>query len=159
MCERSELVIIFQLFCSFSQTRHLTVELCQPKPKLDWKTSKMTRQFCRKKQGKNGHIFGKIRHCGKAPFLTFIFSYSFKKVLLRRRRWRDFDYRAGHTAVCSVFHFILGDEIVPQKVSWSGRWRKELQVQNVLDMVKQLHIWAERPNFPLTKILPGFLYM
>ena len=62
-CERSELVNISQLFHSFSQTRLLTVEFSQAKPKLDWKTSKMTRQFCREKQGKIGHIFGKIRHC------------------------------------------------------------------------------------------------
>ena len=33
MCECIELVNISQLFCSFSQTRHLTVELSQPKPK------------------------------------------------------------------------------------------------------------------------------
>ena len=32
--ERSELVNISQLFYSFSQTRHLTVELSQPKLKL-----------------------------------------------------------------------------------------------------------------------------
>ena len=49
LCERSELVTFSQLFCSFSQIRHLTVELSQPKPKIDWKTSKMTRQFCRDK--------------------------------------------------------------------------------------------------------------
>ena len=30
MCERSELVNIYQFFCSFFQTRHLTVELSQP---------------------------------------------------------------------------------------------------------------------------------
>ena len=60
MCERSELVYISQFFCSFSQTRHLTVELSRPKPKLDWKTLKMTRQLRREKRGKNIRIFGKI---------------------------------------------------------------------------------------------------
>ena len=58
-CERSELVNISQLFHSFSQTRLLIVELSQAKPELDWKTSKMTRQFCREKWGKNGHILDK----------------------------------------------------------------------------------------------------
>jgi len=56
MCERSELVDISQLFWSFFQTRHLTVELSQPKPKKDWKTSKMTRQFWIEKRSKNGKI-------------------------------------------------------------------------------------------------------
>ena len=58
MRERSELDDISQFFCSFSQTRHLTVELSQPKPKLDWKTSKMTRQIRLEKRGKNVDIFG-----------------------------------------------------------------------------------------------------
>ena len=40
--ERSELVNISQLFHSFPQTRLLTVEFSQAKPKLDPKTSKMT---------------------------------------------------------------------------------------------------------------------
>ena len=35
MCERSELVNISQFFRSFSQTRHLTVEMSQPKSKSD----------------------------------------------------------------------------------------------------------------------------
>ena len=30
---------------------------------LDLPFEKMTRQFCREKQGKNGRIIGKIRHC------------------------------------------------------------------------------------------------
>ena len=30
---------------------------------LDLPFEKMTRQFCREKQGKNGHIFGKILQC------------------------------------------------------------------------------------------------
>ena len=60
MCERSELVNISQFFCSFSQTRHLTEELSQTKPKLDWKTSKMTRQFRLQNRSKNNYILGKV---------------------------------------------------------------------------------------------------
>ena len=60
MCEQSELVNNSQLSGSFSPTRHLTVELSQPKPKLDWKTSKMTHQFCRQNRSINNHILGKI---------------------------------------------------------------------------------------------------
>ena len=56
LCERSE-------FHSISQTRLLAVENSQAKSKLDWKTSKMTRQFCREKQDKNGHIWGEIWQC------------------------------------------------------------------------------------------------
>lgn len=52
MCERSKLRNFSQYFCSFSQTRHLTVELSRAKPKLDSKTLKMTRQFCRKNSWK-----------------------------------------------------------------------------------------------------------
>ena len=63
LCERSELVDIAQLFHSFSQTRLLALDFGQAKPKLDWKTWKNTRQFCREKQGKNDHILGKNRHC------------------------------------------------------------------------------------------------
>ena len=37
--------------------------MSQPKPKLDWKTLKMTRQFCREKQSENGNSLGKIQHC------------------------------------------------------------------------------------------------
>ena len=49
LCERSELVNISPLFRSFSQTRTLPGDLSQAKSKLDWKTSKMTRQFRREK--------------------------------------------------------------------------------------------------------------
>ena len=63
MCERSELVNISQFFCSFSQPRHLTVELSQPKPKLDCKTSKMTRQFRSGNHSKNGNISRNFSHC------------------------------------------------------------------------------------------------
>ena len=72
MCEHSELVNISQFFCLFYQTRHLTVELSQPKPKLDWKTLKMTRQFRLEKRSKNGHIFGKISHCFTKLFQTVV---------------------------------------------------------------------------------------
>ena len=63
MCERSELVNISQLFGSFSQTRHLTVKLSQPKPKENLKISNMTRQFQLEKRYKNVHISGQITHC------------------------------------------------------------------------------------------------
>ena len=69
LCERSELVNISQFFCSFLQTRHLTVELSRLKPKLGWKTLKMTRQFRRKKRSKTGNIFGVISHCVVTVFL------------------------------------------------------------------------------------------
>ena len=62
MCDCDKLVNISQLFWSFSKTRHLTVELSGPKPKLDWKTLKMTRQFRIIKQSKNGQILGK-KYC------------------------------------------------------------------------------------------------
>ena len=75
MRERSELDDISQFFCSFSQTRHLTVELSQPKPKLDVKTSKMTRQFCREKRGQNGNIFREISDC-VVSLVHLIFSLS-----------------------------------------------------------------------------------
>ena len=32
----------------------------------------MTRQFCHEKRGKNGHIFGKIRHCGRIEYMTIL---------------------------------------------------------------------------------------
>ena len=69
MCKRSEQVNISQLFCSFFQTRHLTVGLSQPKPKLDLETLKMTRQFRFEKRGKNSDFSGKISHCATTDFL------------------------------------------------------------------------------------------
>ena len=72
MCEFRELVNISQLFCWFSQTRHLTVELSRPKPKLDWKTWKMTRQFRLEKRGQKVEIFGKILQCGVDPCMWHI---------------------------------------------------------------------------------------
>ena len=51
------------MFLSFSQTRLITVEKVKQNQMLDWKISKMTRQFRCEKWSKNGHILGKILHC------------------------------------------------------------------------------------------------
>ena len=42
----------------FGGFRFSTVDLSQAKPKLDWKTSKMTRQFRREKKEQNWPYFG-----------------------------------------------------------------------------------------------------
>ena len=95
---------------------------------FDWKTSKMTRQFCLKNRCKNGHFSGKISYCevfiltlislklNGRLFCTVVFYLNFDTIPITSRAWEQTRWRFTKCVFKYKFRIRGLDSKCPSKV-------------------------------------------